>query len=288
VYADYWLHNKGAAPMGYQSVTVQIKPSFASGEGPFRVPVVVASERTDGPSAGSVELIVPPGWEATPSERIYSLAPGAHLAFDSSVRPPADAPPGRYFVAARIVDEGGQTHEDVVTVDLHPAVNGTAADPVDGERSAALGWAVERALTTAGDGPEPGASGLAGSRHDPGGELVVTLLDRAITVDPGDRGSLRVQLSNGAASEIRGEAQILSPHETWTTITPWTQGFAVEPGGRTTVAFGVEPPRDVVAGTYWALLKVMYFGRVLYSESVPVTIPAAAAVHAPDLVAEPT
>ena len=120
VYADYWLHNKGAAPMGYQSVTVQIKPSFVSGDGPFQVPVVVASERTDGPTSGSVELIVPPGWEATPSERIYSLAPGAHVAFDASVRPPADASPGRYFVAARIVDEGGQTHEDVVTVDLPP------------------------------------------------------------------------------------------------------------------------------------------------------------------------
>jgi hypothetical protein len=95
VYADYWLHNKGAAPMGYQSVTVQMKPSFASGDGPFHVPVVVASERTDGPTAGSVELIVPPGWEAMPSERLYRLAPGAHLAFDASVRPAAGATPGR-------------------------------------------------------------------------------------------------------------------------------------------------------------------------------------------------
>jgi len=250
--------------------------------------VVVASERTDGPTSGSVELIVPPGWEATPSERIYSLAPGAHVAFDATVRPAAGASPGRYFVAARIVDEGGQTHEDVVTVDYLPAANGSAPDPLDGERSAALGWAVERALTTAGDGPEPGTSDLTGARHDPGGEVAVRLLDRAISVAPGERGSLRVELSNDAASEIRGEAQILSPLETWTTITPWTQGFTVEPGRRTTIEFGVEPPRDVVAGTYWALVKVMYFGRVQYSESVPVTIPAAAAVHAPDLVAEPT
>ena len=64
VFSDYWLHNKGAAPMGYQSVTVQIKPSFLDGEGPFDVPIVVASERTDGAAAGSVALIVPPGWVA--------------------------------------------------------------------------------------------------------------------------------------------------------------------------------------------------------------------------------
>ena len=37
VYSDYWLHNKGAAPMGYQAVTVQVKPSFLTGEGPFTV-----------------------------------------------------------------------------------------------------------------------------------------------------------------------------------------------------------------------------------------------------------
>ena len=139
----------------------------------------------------------------------------------------------------------------------------------------------------AGDGPEPGSSGQAGARHDPGGEIEVKLLDREITVAPGDGASLRVALSNSAASEIRGEAQILSPLETWTTIRPWTQGFTVEPGDKTTLEFAVAPPRDVAAGTYWALVKVMYFGRVQYSESVPVTVRAAAAVRAPDLVAEP-
>ena len=46
VFADYWLHNKGAAPMGYQAVTVQIKPSYLDGDGPYTVPIVVASERT--------------------------------------------------------------------------------------------------------------------------------------------------------------------------------------------------------------------------------------------------
>src|SRR6185369_5691658 len=144
VFSDYWLHNKGAAPMGYQSVTVQIRPSFLGGEGPFDVPIVVATERTDGPAAGSVSVIVPPGWVAEPSERIYRLAPGADLAFDASVRAAPGATPGRYFVAARITDEGGQVHEDVVTVDYQPSGDGTHPRPSEDERSAALGWAVER------------------------------------------------------------------------------------------------------------------------------------------------
>jgi alpha-mannosidase len=284
VYSDYWLHNKGAAPMGYQAVSVQIKPSFLTGEGPFTVPIVVASERTDEAVAGSVVLNVPPGWEATPSERIYGLAPGAHLAFEATVTPAAGAATGRYFLAARIVDEAGQRHEDVVTVDLRPGGDGTAGRPASDQRSAALEWAVERALATAGVEPASGSPNV-GARHDPGGELLVGLMSDGITVEPGRAGVLRVSMRNQAASEIRGEAQVLSPLETWRTITPWTQGFTVAPGGETTVDFDVRPPVDVVAGTYWALVKVMYFGRLLYSESVPFTIVAPKDAAVLDLVA---
>ena len=274
VFADYWLHNKGAAPMGYQAVTVQIKPSVLAGEGPFDLPIVVASGRTDGASAGSVALIVPPDWEATPPERLYRLAPGAHLAFDTSVRPAAEAAPGRYFVAARITDEAGQQHEDVVTIDLRSSEGEPTASETAGERSAALAWAVERSLTTAGIGPGPDDSTNAGARHDPGGELRMEVLSDDIAVAPDEEGTLRVSLRNLAASEIRGEAQVLSPFDTWSTIGPWTQGFAVGPGEETIVTFRVAPSRDVAAGTYWALVKVMYFGRLLYSESVAVRIQA--------------
>jgi len=92
-------------------------------------------------------------------------------------------------------------------------------------------------------------------------------------------------LSTPAASEIRGEAQILSPLETWSTIAPWTQGFTVTPGGETILEFGVAPPRGVVAGTYWALVKVMYFGRLLYSESVPIRILTSKAAAVLDVAA---
>jgi hypothetical protein len=285
VFSDYWLHNKGAAPMGYQSVTVQIRPSFLAGEGPFSLPIVVASERTDGAAAGSVELIVPDGWEATPSERIYRLAPGAHLAFEATIRPAAGAAPGRYFVAARIADEAGQLHEDVVTVDLRSGGDGIGARPAGDHRSAALEWAVERAHATAGMPDGAGTSPNAGARHDPGGELEVRLTSPAVSVAPGGRGTLRVSLRNLAASEIRGEAQVLSPLETWSSVTPWTQGFAVPPGGESVVGFDVAPPPDALVGTYWALVKVMYFGRLVYTESVPLSIVAPTDAAVLDLVA---
>jgi alpha-mannosidase len=95
----------------------------------------------------------------------------------------------------------------------------------------------------------------------------------------GEAGEVRVALRNQAASEIRGEAQILSPHETWPAISPWTQGFIVGPGEERIVTFAVEPPYDSGGGTYWALVKVMYFGRLLYTESIPVELVASEAAR---------
>jgi alpha-mannosidase len=273
VFADYWLHNKGAAPTGYQPVTVQIRPRQMTGGGPFRVPVVVASERTDVPTAGSVIIDVPPAWVATPRERPYRLAPGAHLAFETNVSVADDAPDGRYFVAARITD-GGQTHEDVVTIDLDRGAERSDEELADpGGRSPVLGRAIERALATAGldaRSPEPDALD-DGSR---GPDLEVELIDRQIRVRPGERSALRLSVRNCVASEIRGEAQLISPHDTWAFAGPWTQGFAVAPGAEIPIEFAVAPPPGTNPGTWWALVKVMYFGRLHYTESVPLEVTA--------------
>jgi alpha-mannosidase len=287
VFSGYWLHNKGAAPTGYQPVTVQVRPWVLTADGPFGVPVVVASERTDDPVAGTVSIVVPPGWQASPSERVYRLAPGAHLEFEPTVTPAPGAKPGRYFVAARITDDAGQEHEDVVTVDLAPAGarTGHPSGPADG--STALARSIERALRTAGLEPDTRSQLHAGdglADQDPGGELTVEPLTRDVRLTAGETGEIRVSMTNAAASEIRGEAQILSPHETWPAIAPWTQGFIVGPGEDAVVTFAVEPPFDSAGGTYWALVKIMYFGRLLYTDSIPIeilpatsTVPAAAA-----------
>jgi alpha-mannosidase len=267
VYADYWLHNKGAAPIGYQPVSVQIRPSRLDVGGPFTLPITVASERTDAPVAGSVVIGLPPGWQASPAERPYRLAPGGHAAFEAEIRPADGAPQGRYFVSARI-SEGGQTYEDVVTVDLQ---TGSSAAPSDATtRSASLGLAVQRALATSGletarvDAPE--------SEDLPGEELRVELLDRRIGVPPGGRASLRLSLRNCVAGEIRGEVQVISPYDTWDFVRPWTQGFAVGAGAETVVEFSVAPVPGTRPGTWWVLAKVMYFGRLIYTESLPLEV----------------
>jgi hypothetical protein len=255
---------------------------------------VVASARTDGPAAGSVSLVVPPGWQAEPAERPFRLAPGAHLELEASVVPPAGATAGRYFVAARIGDDDGGYHEDVVTIDYRPGGDGSGPDTNLTVGSRPLAFAIERALRTAGlesdvDGAAAASAASAASsawgrdgfsEAETGGELVAEVLTPRISLTAGQTGELRVSLRNLAASEIRGEAQILSPHETWPAISPWTQGFAVGPGATESLTFAVEPPYDFAGGTYWALVKVMYFGRLLYTESVPVELLGATATAA--------
>jgi alpha-mannosidase len=289
VFADYWMHNKGAAPMGYQPLAMQIRPWLvtATGDTPLNLPISVASERTDAPLAGTVVLEVPPGWQVTPAERAFRLAPGAHLAFEASVTPGARTPAGRYFVAARVTDTAGQVHEDVVTIDFQPGGTGNGRQGDLNARSATLAQSVEKAVRNVagnGDGEQPEVEAARPAKL--GGELSAEILDPQVAVSAGQRTELRVRLRNHAASEIRGEAQLLSPHDTWAISSPWTQGFRVAPGGESIVTFEVAPPFDFEGGTFWALVKVMYFGRLIYTESVPIEVQATEAMRPLSLVGQ--
>ena len=75
------------------------------------------------------------------------------------------------------------------------------------------------------------------------------------------------------ASPLRGEAQLVSPFGSWDALGPWTLGFAAEPGAAVTLGYRVAMPPGARPGAHWwALVKVMYFGRVRYSPAVPVTV----------------
>jgi hypothetical protein len=100
-------------------------------------------------------------------------------------------------------------------------------------------------------------------------EAELTAVTGDLELRPGGQGELTVRLRNNTAAELRGEAQPISPFGSWAAITPWSTGFAVGPGAQTTLRFAVRVPRDARTGErWWALVKVMYFGRLRYSEPV--------------------
>lgn len=183
-------------------------------------------------AAGRVELDVPDGLTVTGPAPDYRLTPGEFAEYELTVDASAAAP-GLYFVGARIRDDLGQVIEDVVTVQV---------------------------------GAEPA-----------GEPLEVTLTSPAQRVRPGDDAEIAVRLRNSAAAPIRGEAQLISPYGTWgpahdVLVIPWTQGFEVVPNTEATVPFELHAPRTARAGTWWALVRVTYFGRLHYTETVAIEV----------------
>ncbi|HXW82563.1 MAG TPA: NEW3 domain-containing protein, partial [Acidimicrobiales bacterium] len=265
-FSRYWLHNKGSAPMGNQLLAVHLAPTSlrVRKEADASLVATVSSGAVQAEQAGNVEIVVPAGWAAEPPSRLFNVAPGAHASVTFRLTPAAKAKPGRYFVAARVLDAAGQAQEDVATVDLLPV------DPLGPYQTGGQG--------AGGQGGTASQSSFDHPSTQIGAELEALMTRDSLTVAPGTSDVLAVRLANKTSGEIRGEAQLLSPFETWPLTAPWTEGFIVAPGGQTEVPFTVTVPADARALTSWLLVKVMYFGRLWYSPAVPLVVAPGQAV----------
>ena len=209
------------------------------------------------PAAGEVELLVPDGLVAevdgapvagTPLP--YRLADSGFAAWDVTVRAAPGAADGRYFVAARIRDELGQQLEDAALVTIGEPGGPDASLP-----------------------PEELFFRLQSDVQALAAEADLAVLTPELRLAPGSRGELTVRVASQLASSLRGEVQLISPVGTWETTAPWTQAVDVSPGGTATVSFGVTAPAGAAPGWQsWLLVKLMYFGRVRYSQAITLTI----------------
>ncbi|MFC6016209.1 glycoside hydrolase family 38 C-terminal domain-containing protein [Plantactinospora solaniradicis] len=215
VYAKYWLHNKGPAPMGNQPVSVHLHDRDGT------VQVTVASDLTDTTYDGTVWLTAPSGWTADPFERPVRLAPGGWSSFAVELVAGPGAASG--VLTARL-EHAGSIVEDVLPL-----------------------------------GDEPGT-------------LSATLDVAELRLRPGQRGTLTLRLANPGGYAVHGEVQVLSPWGTWDLLAPFAQGFEVGAGGQTDVRVEVTVPEDAAGGNWWALAKVMWFGRVTYSAATRIVV----------------
>ncbi|MEV7602435.1 NEW3 domain-containing protein [Kitasatospora sp. NPDC089797] len=254
VHARYWLHNRGPAPLGYLPVSVGASPGLLRTAGePVTLSVALSSQLRDAAVEGTARVLAPEGWAASPGSRPYRLAPDGHLRFPVELTPPAGVEPGLYFAAVRI-EHDGQLIEDVVTVAV-----GDLPDllPVPGD--APQDWSVTQGTKATG-GRDTGLS--------------VDVPRQTLRIAPGGRASLGLTLTNRTRGEIRGELQLVSPWGTWEAIADPVRGFDVPAGGTATVEFGVTVPESADPGAYWALAKVMWFGRCQYAPTVALVVEA--------------
>jgi alpha-mannosidase len=271
VFTRYWLHGKGPAPAGNLPVAVHLQAGPADSDGaragrgarialagPGGEPAVLRLTVACGPepAAGLAELVVPPqlGVDVAgadlPAALRYDLPPRGHARWDLRVRALPGAAAGRYFLAARISDASGQLLEDAALVTV-------------GERGA----------------PPPGLPiaefvdrYLADERATVA-EVAISLQPREVVLRPGGAGQVAVRLVNNAASAIRGEAQLVSPAGSWGSTRPWTRGFEVGPGEHVTLRYAVTAAAAARPGQeWWVLVKVMYFGRLRYTQAIPCSV----------------
>ena len=271
VFSRYWLHNKGAAPMGNQALAVHVLATAltvrAGDVGDLNAQVSSGSAHAT--QAGRLELVAPEGWGIDPPSRLFSLAPGAFVQLPVSFRAPERCRPGRYFIAARVLDASGQAQEDVVTVDVLPPL----AEAISGHNHAGPHQPT-KAEPQAGAAQDRLLAGPVPFGHPSGqlpAELEATLDVDQLTVPAGATATLGLRLANRTAGELRGEVQLVSPVETWPCTDRWAQGFTLAPGQEDRVEVAVRGP---VSGwlSSWALFKVTYFGRLWYSPAVPLRL----------------
>ena len=250
------MHGKGPAPAGNLPVAVHLTPGRVAlprgAGGPDEAAVRLTVACGPEPAAGLVELDVPAGLEAAPGGPLrYDLPALGHAHWDLAVRGAAGAAPGHYFLAARIRDQLGQVLEDAAAV--------------------MLGEPPRSRSRTASGRPAPGAARRSAGHRGRGGMSPCSR--RRSGSGPGGTGELAVRLANRAASPVRGEAQLISPYGSWPALHPWTRGFSVSPGKEVTLRYHVRVPITTRRGTqWWTMVKMMYFGQLHYTTSVPVLI----------------
>jgi alpha-mannosidase len=258
VYARYWLHGTGPAPAGNVPVAVHFNPTRVTldANAPGRARLSVACGPR--PAAGAAELIVPDALAAEigdapvlPGTRLrYDLPGGGFATWDVAVLAADGAAAGRYFIGARIADETGQVLEDTVLV--------TVGEP--GGPSAELP-------------PEELFFRLQSDVQALSAEASLEVLTPELRLAPGEAGQLVARVTSGLGSELRGEAQLISPFGSWEAAGPRAMPVVVRPGGTATAGFGVRVPATATPGWQsWLLVKFMYFGRVRYSHAVPLLV----------------
>jgi alpha-mannosidase len=276
VYSRYWLHGKGPAPAGNLPVAVHISPRLsglalgheagpAGGDGPetpsvaqLRVTVACGTE----PASGTLRLLVPDelvadfGDPGTGTGKLpagaaaYDLPARGYADWDVQVRARPGARPGRYVVAAQISDDLGQVIED------------TAFVQAGGPGEPDLYQPLEQVLPAV----EASTTAIAN-------ELGLTVHTPVLRLAPGADAEVEIEVVNQLASPLRAEAQLISPFGSWAALGPWTQGLRAAPGERLRVRFRGRIPATARPGTqWWAMVKIMYFGRVRYSAAIPVTV----------------
>jgi alpha-mannosidase len=240
LYARYWLHNRGPAPLGGLPAVAHLHPQRVTAEpgGEVVLRLTAVSDCSDAALDGAVLLLCPDGWSATPAELPFTLCGGDHREADVVVTIPARAQPGLYPVRAQLCLTG-----DDVPAPWRQAVEDVCVIEV-------------------------------GAQHEVHEAELVYLVDGPGDVElaPGATARLTVTVGTHARAALALEAHLISPWGTWEWIGPAALGAVLPACGTVELGFDLSPPAWLDPGQWWALVRVGCAGRLVYSPAVKVTV----------------
>ncbi|OBG52795.1 NEW3 domain-containing protein [Mycobacterium sp. E735] len=237
LYARYWLHNRGPAPLGGLPAVAHLHPVRAPAEpgGEVVLRLTAVSDCSDATLTGTVTVVCPEGWSAKPDELPLTLRSGDFREADVAVSVPAHARPGRYPVRAQLRIAGDeapaawrQTVEDVCLVEV--------------------GATDEGELIYLAEGPAD------------------------VELAAGDTAALTVTVGSRAGADLALEAHLISPWGTWEWLGPAAAGAVLPARGSARLRFSVTPPPWLEPGRWWALVRVGCAGRLVYTPAIRVTV----------------
>ncbi|EHB56290.1 glycoside hydrolase family 38 [Mycolicibacterium rhodesiae JS60] len=235
LYARYWLHNRGPAPLGGLPAVAHLHPDAVIAEPgeQLRLRLTAASDCSDATLAGEVRLRGPRGWTVDPRALSFELPTGHHREAEVLISVPPDVAPGHYPIRAQLT--------------------------LDGDVPAAWRQPVEDICIVSVGAPDE--------------ELVRLVTEPTeVIVAAGERARLAVTVGSAAHTDLPVEAHLISPWGTWEWIGPAARGAVIGARSTVEVAFDVTPPPWVTPGTWWALIRIGCAGRLLYTPAVGVTV----------------
>ncbi len=240
LYARYWLHNRGPAPLGGLPAVAHLHPEALTAQPgeTVRLRVSIASDCSDAELVPKLRMRYPRGWgEDAAVERVAAraegLPPRGHRETHVTVRVPGEAESGHYPVRAELALSGD--------------VPDAWRQPVE-----------DVCVITVGDVDE---------------DLVRLIAEPAdVVVERGQRTRLTATVASSAHGDVNLEAHLISPWGTWEWIGPAATGAVLPAQGTAEVGFDVTPPPWLTPGRWWALIRVGCAGRLLYTPAVSVTV----------------
>lgn len=236
LYARYWLHNRGPAPLGGLPAVAHLHPHqlAVDPDAPVQLALTAVSDVTDVPLHGKVRLVCPPGWTVETDDLSFMLPPGNFLESIVDVTMPPDTAAGLYPLRAELGVTGSalpaswrQVVEDVCII--------------------GVGATDDRVLRLITD-PEP------------------------VELAAGETATIGITVATDAYAALTVEAHLISPWGTWEWMGPNIIGAELPARGTVDLVFDVTPPAWLPPGEWWALIRAACAGDLVYSPAVKVVV----------------